>query len=281
MTLSGLGFPLVVASLLLGGAAGAQQATASDFDHQHAAWTALLADTVHPGGLVDYPALALRRAELDAYLSGLQAVTVEHYRDWTATEREAYWINAYNAYTVQLVLDHWPVASIKDLGGFFSSVFSKRYIPLQHLARSEAEAEVHGRKALSLGELEHGVLGRIARRPLFHFAIVCASRSCPELRASAYTAAELDEQLAAQARQFLADPTKNDTRIVDRRLRVSRIFDWSEDELQTYPGGIRGLLKTFGPATLGDDPELADVRLRYRDYDWSLNLWNNETNSGE
>ena len=280
MGLSRFGFPLVVACLLLGGAAEAQQATSGDFDHDHGAWGGLLADTVHPGGLVDYPALALRRAELDAYLDSLKGVQVADYRAWTAPQREAYWINAYNAYTVQLILDHWPVESIKDVGGFFSSVFSRRFIPLQHLARSEAEAEVHGRKALSLGELEHGVLGRIARRPLFHFAIVCASHSCPELRAGAYSAASLDRQLAAQARQFLADATKNDTRIVDGRLRVSKIFDWSEDELQTFPGGIRGLLQAYGPVTLADDPELADVRFRYRDYDWSLNLWKKDENSG-
>jgi len=273
------GFSLVVAGLLLGGAVEAQEATASIFDHSHARWDALLKTHVHERGTFDYLGLAERRADLDAYLAELESVSAAQYRGWSAPQRESYWINAYNAYTVQLVLDHWPVDSIKDIGGWFSSVFSKRYIPLQTVAGAQRGARVDGEKPLSLGELEHGVLGETARTPLFHFAIVCASTSCPELRPEAYVAGRLEEQLAAQARSFLADPSRNDVRIRGGRLSVSKIFDWSEDELEKYPGGIRGLLREFGPATLkADDEELEDVKLRYRKYDWSLNRWTSKEN---
>lgn len=262
---------MVGAALLLAFAAqaGAPPTPASDaapaFDHAHAAWSALLREFVHPGGLVDYAGLAGRRAEVDAYLATLQAVGAADFAAWTAPQREAFWINAYNAWTIALILDHPGVAGIRDLGGLLSSVFDRRFVPLQHLTG--------GRKPLSLGEVEHAILGRSARTPLFHFAIVCASRSCPELRAEAYDAARLDEQLAAQARAFLADPAKNDGAIRDGKLAVSKIFDWSEDELERYPGGIRALLRDFGPPAVAQDPALPKVKLKSRDYDWSLNAW--------
>lgn len=253
---------MVVLSLAL---ALLQEAAATPaFDHAHAAWDGLLREYVHEG-LVDYAGLAGKRAELDAYLAALQAVPAADFATWSAPQREAFWINAYNAWTVALILQNPGVKSIRDLGGFFSSVFDKRFVPLQHLTGV--------RKPLSLGEIEHSILGRTARTPLFHFAINCASRSCPVLRAGAYAADALDEQLAAQARLFLADPAKNDVEIRDGRIAVSKIFDWSEEELQRYPGGIRALLRDFGPAAVAQDPQLSSAKIKHRDYDWSLNAW--------
>ncbi|MDA1259668.1 MAG: DUF547 domain-containing protein [Planctomycetota bacterium] len=242
-----------------------QDSGAPRFDHTHAAWTPLLREHVHDAGLVDYPGLGKRRAEVDAYLAGLAAVKATEFADFKPAQREAFWINAYNAWTIALILDHPKTESIRDLGGLFSSVFDKRFVPLQHLSG--------GKKPLSLSEIEHEILGRTARTPLFHFAIVCASRSCPELRAEAYDAARLDAQLAEQARRFLADPIKNDVVINDGTLRISKIFDWSEKELDGYPGGIRAILLEFGPEAIAQHPDLARVRLKHRDYDWSLNAW--------
>jgi hypothetical protein len=253
-----LGLALVLALLQ-------EPRAAAGFDPAHLAWDTLLREFVHEDGLVDYRGLAARRAELDAYLAALQAVKTEEFAGFSAEQREAFWINAYNAWAVALILDNPQAASIRDLGGLFSSVFDKRFVPLQHLGGAD--------KPLSLGELEHAVLGKTARRPTFHFAIVCASRSCPELRAEAFVADRLDAQLAEQARRFLADPAKNDVTIADGRLRVSKIFDWSEDELERYPGGIRAILRDFGPDAVAQHPALATVRLKYRDYDWSLNAW--------
>ncbi len=252
----------------------AQEPTQSTgFDQNHKAFDRLLKDFVKPQGLVDYQGLQKRRVELDRYLAGLQAVTVTEFAKWTGMQREAYWINAYNAFTLRLILDNYPVDSIKDLGGLFSSVFSKEYIPLAHLAQVDKRSEVSTRGKLSLGEVEHDILAHVSRTPLFHFAIVCASWSCPPLRNEAYTAAKLDQQLAAQTRQFLADASKNDTSLKKGRYRVSKIFDWAEDELDDYPGGIRALLKKFGPASVTEDLGFAKAKIKYRDYDWSLNEW--------
>jgi len=251
--------------LSLGGAAQEPE-SAGAFDPSHASWNRLLHDFVHPGGRVDYRGLMTRRGELDAYLASLQAVEPATFTAWKPAQREAFWINAYNAYTVRLILDHYPVESIKDLGGFFSSVFDKEFIPLRPLVG-------HGKGLLSLSELEHGVLAEISRRPFFHFAIVCASASCPELRNEAYVGDRLDAQLDDQARRFLADPSKNEQTLHDGGLRVSKIFDWSEDELERYPGGIRALLAAYGPPAVAQAPGLKRVRLSYLKYDWSLNEW--------
>lgn len=246
-------------------------AAAQDFDHAHAAWDRLLREYVHDGGLVDYRGLQQRdRAALDGYLAGLEAVAPQQFARWSRPQREAFWINAYNAYTVRLILDHHPVSSIRDIGGIFSSVFDRRFIPLQRLAPGFDAP-------LSLGELEHEVLAKLAEKPLFHFAIVCASRSCPELRREAYTAAALERQLGEQARRFLADPARNDVQPDGATLRISRIFQWSATELERYPGGIRGLLRDFGPPELARRGDLARLELRYRKYDWSLNEWKHET----
>ena len=238
----------------------------TEFDHSHRLWSEVLAAHVHPGGLVDYRGLRERRADLDAYLAGLERVTVKEYAAWKAEPREAFWINAYNAYTVRLILDNYPVESIQDLGGFFSPVWSKRFIPLQHLSAK------HG-KVLSLDEVEHGILAGISRKPLFHFAIVCASASCPDLQARAYRADTLDAQLADAGRRFLADRTKNEQTVRGGKLHLSKIFDWSKKELATYPGGIRGLLLEFGPASMSANLKEGKVRYVYLDYDWSLNEW--------
>lgn len=261
-------------SLLLALAQTPGAPAAGDFDHTHARWSALLRAHVHPpGGLVDYRGLARERGELEHYLATLEALTLEEFRGWTYDQSEAFWINAYNGYTVRLILDHYPIASIKDLGSFFRSVFDKELVPLQHL-----RPDHDPRERLTLGEVEHEILAEDFESPLFHFAIVCASTSCPELRAEAYVAGRLREQLEEQARHFLADPSKSGQHPVGGRLEVSRIFAWSEDELDRFPGGITALLRAFGPPAVAALPPGTRLRLSYRDYDWSLNEWKpNET----
>ncbi|MDA0668028.1 MAG: DUF547 domain-containing protein [Planctomycetota bacterium] len=260
-------------ALLLGGVVDAQESAASFFDQEHKVWNALLQEHVHEGGLVDYVGLGRKRSQFDLYISSLEGVTAKEFRTWKAPEREAFWINAYNAYAIQLVLDNYPVDSIKDMGGLFSSVFDKRYIPLQHLVVVDPRAKASRSKALTLGEVEHEILFPISQKPLFHFAIVCASTSCPVLLDEAYTAAKLEEQIEQQTRMFLADSSRNNGSISSGKLGISKIFEWAEDELDTYPGGIRKLLLDFGPPSLVKDKALSKAKLKYRDYDWSLNQW--------
>lgn len=272
-SLKGIRELLAVGAFLLGGVVTAQESTVSIFDQEHTAWSELLTEFVHEGGLVDYVGLGKERNRFDAYVHSLEAVTAKEFGSWTGIQREAFWINAYNAYAIELILDHYPVDSIKDMGGWISSVFDKRYIPLQHLVAVDKRAEASRKKLLSLGELEHEILFPVSRTPLFHFAIVCASTSCPLLRPEAYTAKKLDEQLQQQTRAFLADAKRNDQKLSRGRIYVSKIFDWSEDELETYPGGIRKLWRDFGPSSVVEDAAFPKAKIKYLTYDWSLNQW--------
>ncbi len=234
---------------------------AGTFDHSHAAWTRLLGRFVRDGS-VDYAGLRAGTDDLRSYLASLEAVRPAAYEAWSRSERLAFWINAYNAYTVRLILEHYPVESIKDIGSLFKSPFSKVFIPLRGL---------RGRD-LSLEDIEHGILRKELREPRIHFAIVCASKGCPALRAEAYRAADLERQLDEAARGFLRDPMKNRIDLASRTLALSPIFKWFREDFE----GASGSLPEF-VARLVDEPtsralrEGGRFRIEFLDYDWTLN----------
>ncbi len=179
-----------------------------------------------------------------------------HAVEWFSTtdlenraERIAFLVNAYNLFTLRLVVEHLPVDSIKDIGGLFRPVWKK------------TAGHIDGR-AVSLDEIEHQRLRKLGESRI-HMAIVCASVSCPDLRREAYTAAQLDAQLDDQVRRFLANPDKGARREAGV-LRVSRIFDWFEDDFDA-DGGVARFVRRYRevPTAIGIDADL--------DYDWRLN----------
>lgn len=214
------------------------------FDPQHAAWTALLQRHVHAGE-VDYPRLAQNRAGLDGYLWQLESVGRAEFDAFGREDQLAFRINAYNAYAIRMVLDHYPIDSIRSIGLLPGSAFRSRFIPLFG-------------ESLSLNDLEDAL--RAAGDPRIHFAIVCASRSCPELRAEAYRGADLDRQLDDAARAFLRDRRKN--RLEGETLRLSSIFKWYRDDFARAAGSLEAYLARHG---------LRAARIEFLDYDWSLN----------
>ena len=221
----------------------------------HQQWDRLLKQHVR-AGLVDYQGMAADRAQLDEYTSKLAAADLAQFDSPAA--RLALWINAYNAYVVQAVLDHQPVQSVQDIKGFFDK---RRY-------------DVVG-ESLTLNEIE--ARGREEGDWRIHFAIVCASTSCPPMRSEAYAAARLNEQLADQTRSFLRHPDYG-LRVEGQKLWVSKIFKW-------YGGDFAdvGVFKRLTAARLLPvisaylDPEVVQqvqdqpLRLAYMDYDWALN----------
>ncbi len=235
----------------------AGQARALDTD----LWTRLLqAHTVATDDIastrVDYEALR-RSADWTRLIQSLRATRPE--RLGTGDARLAFWINAYNLLAIDMVVRHRPEESIKDIGSLFSSVWKQ-------------PAGVIGGRRYSLGEIEHEVL-RPMSDPRIHAAIVCASLSCPPLRREAYVEARVDTQLSEQIRDFVRDPRKG-VRIdrERRRIRISPIFDWFEDDF----GGRTGVLRTIAAALPAEDGDwlranIDGVRVRYFDYDWSLN----------
>ncbi len=247
---------------------------AQAFDHSHAAWTALLKKhvVVLRGGqasALNYAAMAADRPALTAYLGRLSAVSAAAFAGFTPAQQMAFLINAYNAFTVELILTRYPkLESIKDLGSLFQGPWKREWVPL--LGRT-----------MSLDDIEHGTL-RVRGRfddPRIHFAVNCASIGCPMLREEAFVAERLDAQLAQQTQRFLSDRTRNRYNAARGKLEVSKIFDWYGEDFALGHQGIHSLQAFFArhAATLADAPadreriRAMKAEIGFLDYDWALN----------
>lgn len=210
----------------------------------HSAWDKLLKKHVNNEGLVDYKGFKDDRAKLDDYLKMLSQENPS--TDWSVQELLAYYINLYNAGTVMVIVDNYPTKSIKDIKG----AWTKGMVSV-------------GNKELSLGGIENGILRKM-NEPRIHFAINCASISCPKLMDEAYTASKINEQLDRATKEFI-NSDKNE--ISASKPKVSSIFDWYQkdyiiDGKQDVIGFINQYSKTkINPGTT----------LMYKDYDWNLN----------
>jgi hypothetical protein len=246
------------------GAAPALAASApgpQGFDHEHAAWTDLLRDHVHDG-LVEYRRLKAEGAgALDSYLRQLSSVPAAEHDTWTREQQLAYWINVYNAFTVRLVLDHHPLRSIRSIGVLPGSAFRKGFIPMKTL---------RGRK-LSLDDVEHEILRREFDEPRIHFAIVCASRSCPALRHEAYRARDLESQLEDAAVRFVRDPHRNRFDAGARTFHASEIFKWFREDFERGGGSLAAFLSRYADRPAAAALRSGDARIEFLEYDWSLN----------
>jgi hypothetical protein len=226
-------------------------------DHGHAAWTAILDRRVE-AGRVDYAALQREDLpQLDAYLAGLSVACAGDYAGWTEPEKLAFWINAYNAFAVRLVLRHYPITSIRKIGWLPLAAFRERFIPMEGLKGG----------AISLDDIEHRTLRSAFREPRIHFALVCAARGCPPLRDEAYRGADLDRQLDAQGRAFVRDATKNRLDAATGTLYLSPIFQWFREDFEE----ARGSLWAFVAPYLGAPAAGPAPRIDFLDYDWRLN----------
>lgn len=244
--------PLQACSIPSCGSVALPLSEANPPDHQ--AWTQLLQKHVDEQGMVNYKGLKKDRQQLKAYLTTLEN-NPPNPETWTEEEQLAYWINAYNAFTIDLVLEYYPVESIKDIGAaiqvpFVNSPWDIEFINLKG-------------KKFDLNNLEHNIIREEFAEPRIHFALVCAAKSCPKLRREAYTAEKLDAQLSEQARNFLADPTKN--KIRQEEVQISPLFDWYQGDFTTNSSLI-AYLNQYAPLSIHPD-----ARIRYMEYDWSLN----------
>lgn len=243
---------------------------AAGFDH--GTWNGLLQSHVVAQGQstqVDYAGMARERARLKTYLDALATVRPGEFDRWPKAERLAFLINAYNAWTVELVLTRYPdLRSIKELGGVFSSPWKKRFIPLLGQSRS-------------LDDIEHGLIRAEGayEEPRIHFAVNCASVGCPALRNEAYVGDQLDAQLEDATRRFLADRSRNRFNPVTQRLEVSKIFDWYRQDFERGWGGYAKISQFFArhADVLADTESIrrllraGQIRLTHLDYDWALN----------
>jgi hypothetical protein len=180
----------------------------------------ILSSYVDEQGLVNYTTLSRNRNPLDAYLQSLETISEEVSNDWQEADWIAFWINAYNARTLQVIIDHYPVEGIKKIPG----AWKKLTFPVLGKERT-------------LDEIEHGILRKKYREPRIHMALVCAAKSCPKLRGEPYVASRLDEQLADQSRDFLSRPSH--LRIDGKYVYLSPIFKWFKRDFDSVPDFIK------------------------------------------
>jgi hypothetical protein len=247
----------LAAALLCAALAAAAPARGGGFDLD--LWDALLAAYTRnvpdaAGVRVDYGGLR-SDPRWPALLAGLAAA--EPPPEARRAERLAFWINAYNALAIDVVLKSYPLESIRDAGSLLRPVWRR-------------PAGTVGGRSVSLGEIEHRIL-RPLGEPRIHAAIVCASTSCPSLRREAWRAERLEAQLEDSLRSFLADPRKG-SRLDEDALYLSPIFDWFAEDFEAG-GGVRAYLAPRLPAESARAlAERGDaVELRWLDYDWALN----------
>jgi len=209
----------------------------------HKQWNDLLQKHVSSKGNVDYEGFQKDAATLQSYLNLLAKNLPE--KSWSKNAVLAYWINAYNAYTVKLILDNYPIKSIKKIDSPWDATFFTL-----------------GNKKYSLGEIEHKILRKM-NEPRIHFAINCASFSCPNLANEAYTETELEKQLETAAKSFVNDKTKNT--ITPDKIEISSIFDWFSADFKTK-GTLIDFLNKYSTIKINNS-----AKVKYKDYNWNLN----------
>lgn len=256
---------------------GVMAAPKTHFDHQ--VYNQFLKKFTS-GGSVNYAGIKADPALLQQYLDQLEAVNPQEFEKWSRPEKMAFWINAYNAITIEGIVQNYPIkygnifnrvrfqqSSIRQIGGFWDKVFVK----------------VMG-KEYSLNHIEHKILRPKFQDPRVHFALVCASLGCPGLRGTAFTADSLNAQLDEETSKFVNDPAK--VRLDRQRniLYISSMFDWysgdfkklaeGTDEFNTYVDSMRGVLEFVTRYRPAQDKEFIlqnKPKIRFLEYDWSLN----------
>ncbi|TXD83521.1 DUF547 domain-containing protein [Subsaximicrobium wynnwilliamsii] len=210
----------------------------------HSAFDKLLKKHVNNKGFVDYKGFSNDQAQLEAYLKMLSELDPSD--AWSVQELLAYYINLYNAATVQLILENYPTKSIQDIDKAFIKAFVKI-----------------GDSELSLGGIENGVLRKM-NEPRIHFAINCAAYSCPKLMNEAYTSAKINEQLEAATVEFI-NSDKND--ITKTNPKLSKIFDFYTSDFKVDgKKDLIGFVNQYSKTKIDTSTEYT-----FKDYDWSLN----------
>jgi hypothetical protein len=271
---------VIVGCLWLAGCTETSPLPSAPFDHRHSLFDQVLQKYVE-NGLVDYDALHNNQDALDRYLQSLTDVTPKDYEGWTRQQKLAFWINAYNAYTLRTIVDHYPVTrsifadplrrypadSIRQIPG----VWGWRWWPV-----------LSGK--YTLDHMEHVILRKELKEPRIHFVLVCASKGCPLLENRAFDAEHLEQRLDQAAVHYLYRDRKVQIDRANKIVRLPQIFDWFAEDFapdaetaawfEHYPHEAIGpLVWVYRYANTEDKDFLrrGDFELTYLEYDWALN----------
>lgn len=218
----------------------------------HEIWNELMEKHVNSEGWLDYQGVQRDTDQFNEYLHLLEN-NHPNPDTWSKNERLAYWINAYNAFTVKLILDNYPTASIKDIKKgipFVNGVWDIEFIEIEE-------------QSYSLNNIEHGIIRPKFSEPRIHFAVNCASYSCPVLRNEAFVADRLDEQLSDATVVFFTDERRN--RLDANTPQLSKILSWYKGDF-TKDGTLIEFINQYAPTPIN-----ADAKIDHLDYDWRLN----------
>ncbi|MFD1061929.1 DUF547 domain-containing protein [Winogradskyella litorisediminis] len=221
-----------------------QSASKNEIDHSK--WDKLLKKHVKTNGLVDYKGFKADKSDLDAYVKFLSKQIPN--KKWNTAEQLAYFINVYNANTIKLIVDNYPVESIKKVDATISP-FLKNFIFI-------------GEKEFSLADIEKGILQKM-NEPRIHFAINCASISCPKLLNEAYTAKNVDELMDKAAKEFI-NSDKNE--ISENSVKLSEIFKWYKKDFLQNASSVIEYVNRYSEVKINSNTEIS-----YIEYDWGLN----------
>lgn len=223
----------------------------SQENKKHQIWNELLQTNVDEKGNVNYKGFISEKAKLQKYLDALSKEAPK--RDWSKNEKLAYWINAYNAFTVKLIIDNYPTKSIKDLGGAIYKIntpWDIKFITIEG-------------KSYDLNNIEHGILRKEFDEPRIHFAVNCASISCPVLRNEAFVAGKLEQQLNEQTSRFINDPIRN--KINSTTAELSKIFSWFKGDF-TKDGTLEAFINQYAKTKI-----TSQTKISFMEYNWNLN----------
>jgi len=252
---------------------GDLRARAHAFDHDYRAYADVLKTYVR-WPRVDYAALKAHRTLLDGVVAEFDSPAARGEPGWSRAQRMAFWINAYNAFTLRAIVDRYPIRS-----GWFT-LYPRNSIRQIDGVWTDLKWRAADR-TVTLDEIEHGILRPTFKDARIHFAVNCASTSCPPLAVEPYRPGGLDAQLDEAARRFLASP--EGLQVDGDRLRVSSIFKWyGDDFIEQYaplvPGSrdateraILGAIVRHGPASAAAAARTGQPAIGYLAYDWSLN----------
>lgn len=231
------------------------------FDHNHASWDAWLKKYVTVRGAVstvDYKLAKVNLAELESYLKVLESVGAKEFLAFSEPQKLAFLINSYNAFTVKLILNHYPVKSIKKIGSLFSSPWKMKFFKL------------FGEDSY-LDQIEHERIRKEFAEPRIHFAVVCASKGCPALRNEAFRADKLESQFESAAMNFLKDSERNLYGKEKNEFQLSKIFDWYGDDFKKNFGSVQAFVASRLAQNPEEEARMKSASLKFLDYDWSLN----------
>ncbi|MBD3638869.1 MAG: DUF547 domain-containing protein [Crocinitomicaceae bacterium] len=214
----------------------------------HSKWTELLQKHVTSKGEVDYKGFMDDIEAFDEYLIELREKAPM--KDWSKDEKKAFYINAYNAYTIKFIITKYPVKSPKDAKFSGKDLWNFRMVLI-------------GPQRYTLNQIEDNILRRMDD-PRIHFAINCGAKSCPKLLNEAYTADKLNAQLTKVTKEFIQNSEHNTLKA--KKVQISKIFEWYEEDFKENGGSVISFLNKYGDVTIQDD-----AKIEYKEYNWALN----------